>query len=446
MSAYEPNKLLNYNEDSIIGELKRVYINFFKDKQMTQREFNLHSRVSSYTVIRHFGTWDNALKKAEIPLSVKTRKARISLLEIKSDLERVKNINQGNYFSYLFYKQNGGKYDKKIKKRFGCVTWEQLLKKELGVSKAKRIIVLKQQRQFLSQDELFSEIKKVWNKFDRRPTYNEFRENSQIGISVFETRFGKWTIAIEQFCLSNKNYNSNPTGMSFKVTKELLIQDLQKIKETYNPEALKFKDYKKYGGNYTKMTFLKYFSSWKSALQSVNIKPGGEWNKSPEKELLFDELQRVWEHLGRQPLYKEWNELSKYSREVYDRKFGGWNKAIHAFIADREKPEEEIVINNSKTENEIPIDNVVEIVNPENSNIVETIIMKTPRSVPPKLRFRVFMRDHFTCQYCKRTKEEDGVKLQADHIIAYSNGGETVFENLITACWDCNIGKSNMTL
>ena len=226
----------------------------------------------------------------------------------------------------------------------------------------------------------------------------------------------------------------------------MLLKELQTFKTIHQSDVLEFQDYKKYAGKYTRPTFIKHFGSWKKALEHIGLKPGSEWNRAPKKELLFDELQRVWEDLGRQPLYREWNELSKYSREIYDRKFGGWNKTIHAFIADRENPEEETVINIAEAENEIVADNIIEIVNPENPNLVETIIMKTPRGVAPKLRFMVFMRDNFTCQYCKRTKEEDGVKLQADHIKAYSNGGETVFENLITACWDCNIGKSNMVL
>jgi len=444
MPTFEPNKILNYNEESIVAELKRVYLNFFKDKQMTQNEFNLHSRVSRDTVVRYFGTWKDALKKADIPLSVTKRTPRISLIDIKSDLERVKKNNQSKPFSFLFYKQNGGKYDKKIKKRFGCDSWEDLLNIAVGISKPQKTIVLKPQKQVLTDEQLFSEIKRVWNILNRRPTYKEFRNNSSFGTSVYETRFGKWTKAIEEFCIKNEGYKSNPIGKSFKVTKELLLDELKQIKKEKNIEVLEYKDYIKYGGRYSIATFQNYFGSWKNSLQLVGIKPGSEWTKAPDKELLFDELQRVWEDLGRQPLYREWNELAKYTRYIYNRKFGGWNKAIHAFIDNREETSDDPGI--KITEKEIVLDNIIEIINPENTNIVKTITMQTPRGVAPKLRFRVFVRDKFTCQYCKRTKEEDGVKLQPDHIIPYSKGGETVFENLITACWDCNIGKSDLLI
>lgn len=61
-------------------------------------------------------------------------------------------------------------------------------------------------------------------------------------------------------------------------------------------------------------------------------------------------------------------------------------------------------------------------------------------SISKTLRFEVFKRDGFACQYCGKTPPE--VKLEADHILAVSNGSETTIENLITSCFDCNRGKA----
>lgn len=71
----------------------------------------------------------------------------------------------------------------------------------------------------------------------------------------------------------------------------------------------------------------------------------------------------------------------------------------------------------------------------------------TKTSTKPKiskmLRFEILQRDNFTCQYCKRNKEEDGVKLHVDHIVPTSKGGSDHMKNLVTSCQDCNLGKSN---
>lgn len=56
-----------------------------------------------------------------------------------------------------------------------------------------------------------------------------------------------------------------------------------------------------------------------------------------------------------------------------------------------------------------------------------------------KLRFEVFKRDSFTCQYCG-AKAPD-VILHVDHLSPVSSGGSNDILNLITACDACNLGK-----
>ena len=62
----------------------------------------------------------------------------------------------------------------------------------------------------------------------------------------------------------------------------------------------------------------------------------------------------------------------------------------------------------------------------------------------PSLRFEVFKRDSFTCQYCGRAAPT--VVLQCDHIDPHSKGGADDILNLVTSCSDCNAGKGDRTL
>ena len=59
-------------------------------------------------------------------------------------------------------------------------------------------------------------------------------------------------------------------------------------------------------------------------------------------------------------------------------------------------------------------------------------------------RFRVFLRDRFTCVYCGRKPPD--VQLQIDHVIPKARGGDNTAQNLVTSCRECNIGKGDYIL
>ena len=69
---------------------------------------------------------------------------------------------------------------------------------------------------------------------------------------------------------------------------------------------------------------------------------------------------------------------------------------------------------------------------------------KQLKTVSKSVRFEVFKRDHFKCQYCGRSSPD--VVLQVDHIHPKAEGGDNDILNLITSCWECNIGKGKKTL
>jgi 5-methylcytosine-specific restriction endonuclease McrA len=59
-------------------------------------------------------------------------------------------------------------------------------------------------------------------------------------------------------------------------------------------------------------------------------------------------------------------------------------------------------------------------------------------------RFNVFLRDRFRCQYCGARHKS--VDLTFDHVIPRSKGGQTTWENIVAACWPCNMAKDDRHL
>ena len=62
------------------------------------------------------------------------------------------------------------------------------------------------------------------------------------------------------------------------------------------------------------------------------------------------------------------------------------------------------------------------------------------RSFKGRLRQFILERDNFKCVLCGRDVS-DGIKLEVDHIIPWSDGGKTTYDNGRTLCKECNIAR-----
>ena len=70
--------------------------------------------------------------------------------------------------------------------------------------------------------------------------------------------------------------------------------------------------------------------------------------------------------------------------------------------------------------------------------------MAARKAISKKIRFEIFKRDSFKCQYCGKSAPD--AILHIDHIIPVAEGGKNHITNLITSCIDCNLGKGAVSL
>jgi len=69
--------------------------------------------------------------------------------------------------------------------------------------------------------------------------------------------------------------------------------------------------------------------------------------------------------------------------------------------------------------------------------------VRVPRAVKRRISRRVlFARDGWRCVYCGTS----GGRLTLDHVVPRSRGGDSVWENVVTACAPCNLRKGDRTL
>ena len=217
------------------------------------------------------------------------------------------------------------------------------------------------------------------------------------------------------------------------VSDDLLIEDLVSVAKKLNKNSITHDEYNQ-EGKYSSSTYLRRFGSWFNALEKAGLQKTRTPANIPEEDL-FRNIEEVWTKLGRQPRYQEIKTpLSKYSAGTYENRFGTWRKALEKFVSyiNADKNEEEI--SNGSPEESISTDSVSG----------KTFKHKTKREISDRLRFRILMRDGFTCKKCGRSPmKEMGVELHVDHITPWSKGGETVPENLEAKCSRCNLGKGN---
>lgn len=68
----------------------------------------------------------------------------------------------------------------------------------------------------------------------------------------------------------------------------------------------------------------------------------------------------------------------------------------------------------------------------------------TRKPLSKRVRFEVFKRDQFSCQYCGA--HPPNVLLEVDHVTPVAEGGSNDEGNLLTACFNCNRGKAAVPL
>ena len=69
--------------------------------------------------------------------------------------------------------------------------------------------------------------------------------------------------------------------------------------------------------------------------------------------------------------------------------------------------------------------------------------VRVPQAIKRRISRRaLFARDGWRCVYCGTA----GGRLTLDHVVPRSRGGDSVWENVVTACAPCNLRKGDRTL
>ena len=273
----------------------------------------------------------------------------------------------------------------------------------------------------VTDEELLGDLRRVVEKLEVEwLKESEYAVNGQYAPNTIRNRFGSWTKALQKAGLSreNKKYKKHLACPS----KEALIADIKATARKLKKQTITCDEYDEHG-KYGKSCARNRFGKWGDVLKVVGLRETGSHTSGISKEQLLEAIYEAWERLGRQPNTRDIrNKEVPYGLTTYINQFGSWRNTMIAFVDHVNRRKGQMV--------------ATPTVNP--------VQHKTGRTPSAKLRKLIFERDNATCQQCGTNKEkEPGVKLVIDHIIPYSKGGETIYENLQVLCRRCNIEKRN---
>src|SRR5271170_5287036 len=210
--------------------------------------------------------------------------------------------------------------------------------------------------------------------------------------STMQKRFGNWN---EALCRAGVQ----PTKLMF-IPPEDVIQDIKAVASTLGTSSLGFTQYKTLG-KYTGKTIYRNFGDWVGAVRAAGLTPLRELPVKLTDELCFEAIEAAWQRVGRQPRQADVRKPEfKISEQAITHRFGSWRKALEAFVAFVNKPEEP---NAPEIKNKTEVGQYVEPIERTRANQRHS----TARTAGWRLRFLVMRRDNFRCVQCGNSPATD---------------------------------------
>lgn len=165
--------------DSLLEELRHLFNRL--GRSPTREEVAEMSKYSAEPYKREFGSWNDALRAAELPV---LKRAKIPDKDLLDELRRVADQvggtpTQAQMEKYAEY------YPSVYPKRFG--TWNDAVEKA-GLEPV--------QKQEFDRTELVAELEAVIDRLEHPPTMEEMREHGDISEGPYRRVFGSWNDAI----------------------------------------------------------------------------------------------------------------------------------------------------------------------------------------------------------------------------------------------------------
>ena len=208
----------NISDNELILDLQTV-VKENNVEILTIEQYEKLGKYSKDTITRRFGSWSLALQKANIKTNRKQiKKINITRKEIIEDIKKI--YTKYGYINYKIYDKESIIGLKRVLNEFKY--WEDALS-EAGIP-------LNTGSKHITDEDLYSEIERLWISLCRQPTTTDVRKGlSKFSLNTYCRRFGSWKNTLRNFVTyinteQNMKKNDNNTGKNDSVCEKTLIK------------------------------------------------------------------------------------------------------------------------------------------------------------------------------------------------------------------------------
>ena len=182
----------------------------------------------------------------------------------------------------------------------------------------------------LTDEEIIADIQETAKQLGKDYiSISVYKLHGKYSQTAIQRHFGNWKNALAIAGLRNERNSSE-----YKLIQdEEYFDDLRRVANLINSNTVPYEEYKKQG-KYSSEYIFKRFGKWNDFLKKAGLESTGFSKAKITEQDCFDEIERIWRLLGRQPtsidIIKKG--ICNYSIDTFKRRFGGWRKALEAFI------------------------------------------------------------------------------------------------------------------
>jgi hypothetical protein len=295
------------------------------DRTPTQEAMTEEGPHAPSTYVNHFGTWNEAVRKAG--LEPNTQGSKPSDQELIDELERV-TTKLGKIPAQREFERESEMSISAYYNHFE--TWKAAIETS----------GLKEQYDstsdfHISTEDLIAELKLLESTLDQAPTMNKMDDFGAYSERTYRRRFGSWSNALEKAGVTDQQEQDNT-----RITEQELIAALQALSDKLD-RSPRFEDMID-RGKYGAATYLYRFGSWNQALIAAGLQPRpDQTDQIPDRDLIV-ELRRLSGELGHLPKRKEMENMGRYSGATYYDRYDSWRESLNEAGLSEDPDTEEV--------------------------------------------------------------------------------------------------------